>query len=150
MATILQTLKVSNVRRVVERSPAQVRRMKLVSSIIEQHTAAKAKLNGETYRVKVLRRIRNKVTGDSVIAEREKRFRPCWWIAEDGKHYLEVRYGWKQLEIAKGKSTIEVGDATNLLATLEILRDAAMVGEFDDQLATVATRVKSKKIAEKV
>jgi len=150
MATILQTLKVSNVRRVIEKSPAQVRRMKLVSSLIEQHIAAKAKLSGETYRVKVLRRIRNKVTGESIVSEHDKRFRPCWWIADDGKHYLEVRYGWKQLEIAKGKSTIEVGDAANLIPTLEILRDAAMVGEFDDQLATVATRVKGKKTGGKV
>jgi hypothetical protein len=124
--------------------------MKLVNSIVEQCTAAKAKLNGEAYRVKVLRRIRNKATGESVVAERDKRFRPCWWIAEDGKHYLEVRYGWKQLEIAKGKSTIEVGDASNLIATLEILRDAAMVGEFDDQLNAVATRAKSKKTSDKV
>jgi hypothetical protein len=150
MATILQSLKVSNVRRTVERSPAQIRRMKLVGSIVEQCTAAKAKLNGDVYRVKVLRRIRDKVTGESVTAEREKRFRPCWWIAEDGKHYLEVRYGWKALEIAKGKSTIEVGDASNLIATLEILRDAAMVGEFDDQLNAVAPRTKTKKAAEKV
>jgi hypothetical protein len=150
MVTILQSLKVSNVRRTVERSPAQVRRIKLVSSIVEQCTAAKAKLNGETYCVKVLRRIRNKVTGESVVAERDKRFRPCWWIAEDGKHYLEVRYGWKQLEIAKGKSTIEVGDASNLIPTLEILRDAAMVGEFDDQLNAVAPRGKSKKTGDKV
>lgn len=150
MATILQTLKVSSVRRTIERSPAQIRRMKLVSSLVEQCTAARATLNGEAYRVKVLRRISNKVTGESIVAERDKRFRPCWWIAEDGKHYLEVRYGWKQLEIAKGKSTIEVGDASNLIATLEILRDAAMVGEFDDQLNAVAPRAKGKKTGDKV
>lgn len=149
MATILQSLKVSNVRRTVERSPSQMRRMKLVSSIVEQCAAAKAKLNGEAYRVKVLRRIRNKVTGESVVAEREKRFRPCWWVAEDGKHYLEVRYGWKQLEIAKGKCTIEVGDVSNLIPILEVLRDAAMVGEFDDQLNAVASRAKVKKASDK-
>lgn len=149
MATLLQSLKVSNIRRTVERSPAQMRRIKLVSSIVEQCTAARAKLNGETYRVKAMRRIRNKVTGESVVVEREKRFRPCWWIAEDGKHYLEVRYGWKQLEITKGKCTIEVGDASNLIPTLEVLRDAAMVGEFDDQLNSVAPRVKAKKSVDK-
>ena len=144
MATILQSLKVSNVRRNIEKSPAQVRRMKLVSSIIEQCTAAKAKLSGEAFRVKVLRRIVNKQTGESVVAERDKRFRQCWWIADDGKHYLEVRYGWKVLEIAKGKSSIEVGDASKLIPILETLRDAAMVGEFDDQLNAVASRVRTK------
>lgn len=153
MATILQSLKVSSVQRNKQQSPVQNRRVRLVKIITEQITAATAVLNGERFSVTVDRRMRDKVTGEVSFIEKSKRFRQSWWVAEDGKNYLEIRYGCRCLEIAKGKTTIEVGDSAKLIPTLELLRDAALVGELDEQLNTassrLAERLRSKRAAAK-
>ena len=69
----------------------------------------------------------------------------------DGKCYLEIRYGWRRLEVGKGKTTVEVGDMANLLPVLEKIRDAVMLGELDDQLTSASLRLadqlKSKRTA---
>jgi hypothetical protein len=35
--------------------------------------------------------------------------RAWFWTADDGKVYISLRYGARVIEIAKGKSAIEVG-----------------------------------------
>lgn len=57
---------------------------------------------------------------------------------------MELRYGARALEIAKGKTTIEVGDMAKLLPTLELLRDAVLLGEFDDLLSSASSRLASQ------
>ncbi len=44
---------------------------------------------------------------------------------------LEVRYGNKRLEIKPNKAAIEIGDVSNLLPTLTLLRKAVEAGELD-------------------
>jgi hypothetical protein len=72
---------------------------------------------------------------------RDKPVKECWWISEDGHAYMEVRYGWKPLEIVKGKTTIDVGNVQNVIPTLEKLRQATEVGEFDGQLEAAFSRL---------
>lgn len=134
MATILQSLKLSSVQRERHQSPLVTRRNKLIKSIHEQCKAAEASQQGQRYSVKVTRRIRNRVTGEQADVLKDKQIRECWWVGEDGTYYLELRYGRRLLEIAKGKTTIVVGTADNLIPTLEKLRDAVLIGEFDEQL----------------
>ena len=47
---------------------------------------------------------------------------------------LDVRYGNRRLEIKPKKSAIEVGEAENLVPTLETLRQAVNAGELDKLL----------------
>jgi len=141
MATILQTLKVSSVQRKVDRSPTQHRRDRLLNIIAEQMDAATAHAGGKPYAVTINRKVLNKFTGEKTTMNVPKRFRQCWWTADDGKTYMQLRYGTKLLEIAKGKTTIEVGEFAKLVPTLELIRDAVLLGEFDDLLTSASSRL---------
>ena len=144
MATIIQTLKVSNIQRKKAHNPNEYRRDRLLNVISEQMAAVQAKLAGEHFMPKVTRKVTNKFTGEKTRMEVVKRFRPCWWTNEEGKTFMELRYGARALEIAKGKTTIEVGDMAKLLPTLELLRDAVLLGEFDDLLSSASSRLASQ------
>ncbi len=62
------------------------------------------------------------------------RFKPWWWTDETGKLLLTLRYGNKPLELEKGKPTIEIAQAENLLTTLNLVKEAAGAGELDKKL----------------
>lgn len=151
MATLLQTLKVSTAQRPRQLSPTMTRRTKLLKLVAEQCDAAAAAINNERHAVHVTRTIRDAVTGEKHQVNRLKRIRHWWWTGEDGKCYLEIRYGWRRLEVGKGKTTVEVGEMANLLPVLEKIRDAVMLGELDDQLTSASLRLadqlKSKRTA---
>jgi hypothetical protein len=98
------------------------RRNKLIDSLHQQIEAAKARSEGKQHSIKKLRRIRSKQTGEMIDTVRDKAVKECWWVGEDGHAYMEVRYGWKPLEIIKGKTTIDVGNVQNVIPTLEKLR----------------------------
>lgn len=144
MATILQGLKVSTQQRTIERTPVQYRRDRLLNLISEQMEAATASINGEHFMPKVSRLVLDKFTGERTRKEVTKRFRQSWWRGDDGKTYMQLRYGSKALEISKGKTTIEVGDMSKLVPTLELLRDAVLIGEFDDLLSSASSRLASQ------
>lgn len=141
MGEILQSLKAVVMARPITVSPVVIRRNNLIKTIHEQIEAAKAKAAGNRYSINQVRRLKNKETGETIEQSRERVVREAWWVGNDGKVYLQVRYAWKPIEIAKGKSTIEVGDMSNLLPVLEKLRKAAEAGEFDAQLNEASSRL---------
>jgi hypothetical protein len=136
---ILQTLKVVNTKRPTTLSPIDSRRNAVLKRIHEQISAAKAREQGTQHSVKLVQRIRNSETGEVKDITKEKFIRESWWTADDGKFMLQLRYGMKPLEIVKGKSTIEVGEWSNLIPTLELLKQAVEQGELDQQLGATAT-----------
>jgi hypothetical protein len=141
MGNILQSLKAVAVQRPTKLTPAVRRRNKLIDSLHQQIEAAKARSEGRQHSIKKLRRIRSKQTGEMIDTVRDKAVKECWWVGEDGHAYMEVRYGWKPLEIVKGKTTIDVGSVQNVIPTLEKLRAATEVGEFDGQLEAAFSRL---------
>jgi hypothetical protein len=60
-----------------------------------------------------------------------KRIRPWWFVAENGKVCLSVKYGSRVMELAKGKSAVEVAGPQELIKTLEALKAAVDAGELD-------------------
>ena len=140
MTGILQSLNTVAASKRNSLSPVQHRRNKLIAKIHEQITAAKARQSGQRHTVTHLRRIKNKETGEVRELMAERPVRESWWIGNAGRVFVELRYGVKPLEFAKGKNAIEVGDLNELIPTLEKLKQATEAGEFDDQLMTVAGR----------
>lgn len=63
--------------------------------------------------------------------------------SDSGKLCLSLRYGAKVVEIAKGKTGVELPNDKELVATLEILKQAVESGELDTQIEAVAGAVKS-------
>ena len=66
--------------------------------------------------------------------ELSTRVKPWWFPAASGKLVLALRYGAKSIEIVKGKNAIEVTGMDDLIATLEIIKDAVQAGELDAQI----------------
>ena len=115
-------------------SPEDKLRRKLITAIDVQIAAAEAAAKGEVFIHRQKRWVDDAETGERVRKEVPVRLRSWSWQDESGKMQLEVRYGNKRLEIKPKKTAIEVGDAANLVPTLNLLREAIAAGELDKVL----------------
>ena len=124
------------------KSPAVSRRNKLTGKIADQIAYAKAANAGEIYASKRVKFVTDEATGERKQITLSARVKPWWFTAANGKMVLALRYGAKQIEIAKGKNAIEVAGMDDLVATLEVIKEAVQAGELDAQieLASVALR----------
>jgi hypothetical protein len=118
---------VSAVRR--RKSGSDIRRDKLLGKLDEQIGLASAQLEGKDFEAKRSRVI---VSEDG---QRERAMVPTrvkqWWWKADGKLLFSVNYGTRALELAKGKSAIEVASMQELIEALQSVRAAADAGELD-------------------
>lgn len=129
------------------RTPAVLRRARLTGKISDQIAAAKAAIEGGTFAAKRVKFVQDSTTGERKQVEIAAQVKQWWWTAANGKVMLALRYGAKTLEIAKGKNAIDVGSMSELVATLEAVREAAQAGELDAQIeqASGALRAGFKK-----
>lgn len=110
------------------------RRNRLITKIWEQMQLAKAQQEGKTFSPITIRSVKNAETGSRNAIEVTKRIRPWWWTADNGKICVNVKYGSKVLELAKGKTAVEVGTMAELVSVLEALKAAITAGELDSQI----------------
>jgi hypothetical protein len=85
-----------------------------------------------------VRSVKDKYTGERKLVEAIKRVKQWWFVAENGRVCLQVRYGTRVLELAKGKPTIEVGSVAELVPVLETLKKCVDAGELDAPIQVVA------------
>jgi hypothetical protein len=119
------------------------RRNKLSVKLWEQILLAKSKVNGEALHLTRQRSVKNMDTGVKESITVPKLVRPWWFTAEDGSTCISVKYGNKTLELAKGKSSIQLTGAEDLINTLELIKQAVESGELDQQIDQVSGAVKS-------
>ncbi len=86
-------------------------------------------------------RITNAETGAKKPQQLPKRVLPWCYCNSDDSWFIDLKYGNRRLNIADGKSTIEVGKQDQLLKTFDILVEAANAGELDEQLVTFKKKV---------
>ena len=125
-------------------SPVAHRRNKLVNKLHEQIELCEAQKAGEIYAPKRLRTVTNKQTGERVTIEAVKRVKEWFWINDAGKINLAVRYGSKVLELAKGKNSIDVGTAAELVGVLETVKRYVEAGELDAQIEAASAAVRER------
>ena len=142
MAT-LASFKLSTQQKATATSATQVRRSKLVKALQEQISFAKAQQVGATYTAVKFRSIQDPETGLRKIVETSKRVKQWWFATDNGKLALNVRYGARMLELAKGKFAVEIASPAQLIPTLELIKSAIDAGELDEQLATTAGSVRA-------
>jgi hypothetical protein len=140
----LNSLKFVSAKRPTQLPEIQVRRNKLGRAIWSQIQLATALQKGENYTEKRFRTIRDKHTGESKQVELNKRVRQMWFVGENGKVCLQVKYGSRVLEFAKGKNAIEVNSADELINALTTLKNSIELGELDSQLNLAADAVKER------
>jgi hypothetical protein len=131
--TALAKLKLVSVQ-ADRKSPTVHRRNKLTGHIHHQILLAKAAVAGDVYAAKKEKFITDSETGERKQVEIATRVKPWWFTATNGKLVLSVRYGSKSLEIAKGKNAIEVTDMNDVMATLDLIKQAVEAGELDTQI----------------
>jgi hypothetical protein len=122
-------------------------RRRLISEIDLQIEIAKADAAGETLSLTKKRRIKNKTTGLKELKDAPLHIRRWWWRDESGTVYLPLKLGIKTLELAPGKSAIEIGGIEELPAKLALVRNAVSAGELDRcaDATKTATRLPNKR-----
>ena len=138
----LAQLKLTTAKKPSHISPALQRRHKLLRRIDEQIALATAQLNGTAYTATRLRSYTDADTGLRKTAEVAKTVKAWSFIADNGKLCVQIKYGARVLELARGKTAVEVSSAKDLVPTLELVKAAVSNGELDAQIeaASVALR----------
>jgi hypothetical protein len=142
--SVLNGLKLVASKRPQQPSPVVTRRHKLSKQIHEQQQLATAMAEGGTYAPVRLRLVKDKHTGERKNIESAKRIKPWWFTAENGRVCLQVRYGTRVLDLAKGKNSIEVSNANELIAVLKTLQTAVDAGELDVQIDSASAAVRER------
>lgn len=122
-------------------TPVVQRRNKLGKKLWEQIQLAQAHLAGKQFTTTRFQTVRDE-DGVRRSVEVPKRVRAWWWNSDNGKIALNVRYGARVVELAKGKSTIEVAAPTDLIPTLELIKKAVEAGELDTQIETASIKLR--------
>lgn len=120
-----------------------MRRNKLSSRIWEQIQLAKSQLDGTQFVVTKYKTVKDRETGIRKQVEVPKRIKPWWFQSEEGKVCVAVKYGSWTLELAKGKSSVEVASAEDLVNVLESIKTAVEAGELDQQINAASAELRS-------
>ena len=140
--TALTGLKLTAAQKPTQMPPVQQRRNKMAKRLWEQAELAKAQQAGGTFAPTKFRSVKDAATGERKQVETNKRVKAWWFVADNGKLVLSVRYGTKVLELAKGKWAVEVGSEKDLVPTLELLKGAVLDGELDAQIEAASNKLR--------
>jgi hypothetical protein len=140
MAT-LASLKLVAAKKPTNMPPAMQRRNKLVAKLEQQIFLATAHNQGETYAPLHVKTVIN-AAGERVQVSQPKKIKPWWFVSENGKVCIAIRYGAKVIELAKGKSAIEVNNPAALIEALDAVKVAVQAGELDTQLEAASMKLR--------
>jgi hypothetical protein len=141
MAT-LASLKFVTAKKPSNQTPIVQRRNKLCAKIFEQLALAKAQNAGETYSPTRTKTVTN-TDGERVQVSVPKRIKPWWFVGENGKVCISIRYGAKIIAITPKANAIEVNSPTALIEALETVGTAVQAGELDSQIEAVSGQIRS-------
>ena len=140
----LAGLKLIAAKRPQAAAPIVQRRNKLSNQLFQQIELARCLSEGKTYAPMRLRNIRDKHTGERRTVEAVKRVSQWWFVSDTGKVCLQVRYGTRVMELAKGKNSIEVANAAELMTVLAAVKSAVEAGELDAQIDAASAAVRER------
>jgi hypothetical protein len=145
MSQVLSSLKLVNAKRQNTVDPIQFRRNKLNEKLKIQIEMAKALSRGETYTTKRSKKVTDSESGMTSTIEVNKRVRTWWFTNTDTKRVaVQLFYGNKLIDLAKGKNAVEVSNGEELITTLEKLQELVLDGTLDSQISVAADSVKAR------
>lgn len=108
-------------------------RTKLLGWLAEQKAMAEAEITGQPFTA--TRRVtRTNDAGEKVRVEAPRHVRKGWFTDTADKMFMQVRYGAKPIELAKGMTAVEVQNLAALPAVIGSIIEAVNAGELDTQL----------------
>jgi len=137
----LQALKITAAKRAIGNNPQVHRRLKLSRKIWEQIELARAQAAGQQFTMKKFRTVTDP-DGVRKSVEIPRRVRAWWWTTETNKVALNIRYGARAVEFSKGKSSVEMATAADLIPTLELIKRAVEAGELDAQIEAASLKLR--------
>lgn len=137
----LATLKLTAARKPRALPDVVKRRNKLLRKLTEQRELALAQLEGRTYAPKRLRTLKD-ADGQRVVREMSIRIKAWWWTGEKNETLLSIFYGSKTLELAKGKTAIEVADNKQLVSVLDTVIAATQNAELDALIEAASVKLR--------
>lgn len=146
--SLLSSLKLSARPEKAQESPLVKRRERLLTQLEVQKDMIQAQLNGERFTAYKDKWQVNPETSKKELIRTPKKVQP-WFYKNDGKYFLEIRYGNKALEIQKDKQAIALGDFKNLMPTIELVIKAVITGELDGLLLAIVPINTKKKVPQK-
>ena len=139
---LLDAVKLVSAKRSVNVTPVQQRRNKLLKALFEQTELAVSLQSGKTYAPTKQKKATNAETGERVTLTVPKRVKQWWWVGENGKLQLSVRYGARVLSLnSNGANAIECAD-NDVVAMLELVTKAVQAGELDTAIEQASMGVK--------
>lgn len=117
---IEQALALVPVSKPKEINPVVQRRNRLIKSIRRQKSLVDAYKAGESTK------------------------RTWFWINEDGKIFLQIKYGKTAIELAKGKFSIQCSSLDDVISNISIVETLVTKGEFDVILSNISKEIRSK------
>lgn len=145
MSAILSSLKLVNAKRQNSVDPVVFRRNKLNEKLKVQIAMAEAMNKGESFTVKRKKLIRDELTGTTSYVDINKRVKTWWFTNNDTKRVaVQIFYGNKVIDLAKGKNGVEVANGDELIAVLGRLQEAVLDGSLDVQIEQAADSVKAR------
>lgn len=139
----LATLKLVTAKKPQNLAPIVLRRNKLSNRLWEQIQFAKSQAENTKFEPVKYRTITDTETGLRKQIQVSKRIKPWWFVAENGKVCVSIKYGSWTIELAKGKPSVEVATAGDLIKTLEAIKTAVEAGELDTQLDLASNSLRS-------
>jgi hypothetical protein len=140
----LNGLKFVSAKRPQNAAPIVQRRNKLSNQLFEQIELARNMGEGKLYAPLRVRSVKDKYTGERKLVEAIKRVKQWWFVAENGRVCLQVRYGTKVLMLEKNKNSIDVGTLAELLPVLETVKKCVEAGELDAQIDAASAAVRER------
>jgi hypothetical protein len=138
----LASLKLSASKKPINQPAIVQQRTKLAKRIWEQVELCKAQSTGNTFAPTRLKSYRD-LEGVRKTISAPKRVKPWWFVANDGKLCLNIRYGSKVIELSKGKTAIELANQDDLLKALDIIKNAVLSGELDSQIEQASGQLRA-------
>jgi len=138
----LSTLKLVAVKKPRNMPAVVIRRNKLAAKLWEQINLAQSQLDGKPFVIMKYRSIKDSATGLRKQIEVPKRIQPWWFQSESGKVCVAVKYGSCTIELAKGKPSVEVASAEDLVKALTAIKTAVEAGELDTQIESASGALK--------
>jgi len=138
----LQQLKLISAKRQQSVDPTQFRRFKLAGRLDDQIALAQAMLERRTYTKERVRSVRD-ASGMRSSVQVHTRVKPWWWVMENGKLALSIRYGSRVIALSPKSNAIECASLNDVVQALATVKAVVEAGELDAAITAVSEKVRA-------
>ena len=138
----LEGLKVVTAAKPANISPIFHKRSRLIEKLQSQIECIKAKSEGREHFITFMKTYKGE-NGENLQSQQVRKVRPWWYRSTEGRIVMEIRYSNKRLELAKGKTGIEVDNINALVPAVEILIKAIEDGELHNSINSISTNFRA-------